>query len=134
MTYNELKYLENEKRRLNAFTRNIARAIEEATLQARREETMKHFEHCAFIDAWENGLREFLNHDGGPYLQQIELKDKFVLLNAGDPDQELVQVIGIEVSYFVESFSHEVILHGAQVVDAILKDFNTNEVEYVKKA
>ena len=71
MTYNELKYLENEKRRLNAFTRNIARAIEEATLQARREETMKHFEHCAFIDAWENGLREFLNHDGGPYLQHL---------------------------------------------------------------
>lgn len=71
---------------------------------------------------------------GGPYTQKIELKDKFVLLNAGHPDQELVRVIDIEVSYFVESFSHEVISHGEQLVDAILKDFDTNEVEYVKKA
>jgi len=36
--------------------------------------------------------------DGGPYTERIELKDKFILVNAGELNQELVQAIAIEVT------------------------------------
>lgn len=71
--------------------------------------------------------------EGGPYNQYIKLDDKYVMVNEGKNDQQLIQVEGFDVSYYVESYSHEIISHGEEIVDAILKDFNTNEVEYVKK-
>lgn len=71
--------------------------------------------------------------DGGPYTQEIKLEDKYLLINENAPDEELVEVDELIVSYFVESFSEEVISHGEQIVGAILKDFNTAEVEYVKR-
>ena len=70
--------------------------------------------------------------EGGPYNQYIELDNKYVLINQGKYDEQLIQVEGFDISYYVESFSHEIITHGEEIVEAILKDFNTNEVEYVK--
>lgn len=71
--------------------------------------------------------------DGGPYTQDIKLDDRYVIVNQGKHDEQLIQIEGFDVSYYVESYSHEIISHGEEIVDAILKDFNTNEVEYVKK-
>lgn len=69
--------------------------------------------------------------DGGPYTQKIPLENKYAFVNEGDPDQELMEVIGIVATYYVESFSDEVISHGEDIVEAILKDFNSEETEYV---
>ena len=69
--------------------------------------------------------------NGGP--QNIELKDKYVFSHQGEKDQELVEAFGLKVTYFVKSYSEEIMIHGAEVVEAILKDFKTGEVEYVKK-
>lgn len=70
--------------------------------------------------------------EGGPYNQYIGLDNKYAIINQGQNDEQLIQIEGFDVSYYVESFSHEIISHGEEIVDAILKDFNTNEVEYVK--
>lgn len=71
--------------------------------------------------------------DGGPYNQEIELEQKYILINKGYPDEELIQVDKLKITYFVESFSEEIISHGEQIVETILKDFNSNDVEYVKR-
>ena len=71
--------------------------------------------------------------EGGPYNQYIELDNKYVLVNQGRQDEQLIQVEGFDISYYVESFSHEIISYGEEIVEAILKDFKTNEVEFVKK-
>lgn len=71
--------------------------------------------------------------EGGPYIQNMKLEDTYILFNEGEQDEELVEIDELEITYFVESYSKEVISHGADIVDAILKDFNTNDVEYVKR-
>jgi hypothetical protein len=71
--------------------------------------------------------------EGGPYTQNMKLENKYILLNEGEQDEELVEIDELEITYFVESYSEEVISHGEDIVDAILKDFNTNDVEYVKR-
>lgn len=63
----------------------------------------------------------------------LRLEGKYLLVNEGEPDEELIEVDRVKITYFVESFSEEVICYGEQIVDAILKDFNTNDVEYVKR-
>lgn len=65
--------------------------------------------------------------------KEIKLEDKYILVNEGGQDEVLVAVDGLKVTHFVESFSDEVISHGEQIVDAILKDFNSKDVEYVKR-
>lgn len=71
--------------------------------------------------------------EGGPYIQNMKLENKYILLNEGEQDEERVEIDELEITYFVESYSNEVISHGEDIVDAILKDFNTNDVEYVKR-
>ncbi|NLD49038.1 MAG: hypothetical protein GX660_17915, partial [Clostridiaceae bacterium] len=71
--------------------------------------------------------------EGGPYNEEIILEDKYIEVNDGEGNGELVKIDLLIVTYFVESFSAEIISHGEQVVDAILKDFNTNDIEYVKR-
>lgn len=71
---------------------------------------------------------------GGPYQQKIDLQDRWVLVNAGETDEELIPIIGIDAHYFVEEFDpREVVLHGEEIVEAILKDFDTGETEHVKR-
>lgn len=71
--------------------------------------------------------------DGGPYTQEVKLENKYLLINENSSDEELVEVDKLIINYYVESFSEEIISHGEQIVEAILKDFNTDEVEYVKR-
>lgn len=67
--------------------------------------------------------------DSGPYTQEVKLQDIYLLVNEDDPNEELIEVDKLIITYFVESFSEEIISHGEQIVEAILKDFNTAEVE-----
>lgn len=71
--------------------------------------------------------------DGGPYKQNIPLGGKYIYLNEGRADKELIEVVAIEANYYVESFSDEVILHGEEVVELILKDFQSDNVEHVQR-
>lgn len=71
--------------------------------------------------------------EGGPYIQNMKLEGKYIMINEGEHDEELVAIDELEITYFVEAYSREVISHGADIVDAILKDYSTNNVEYVKR-
>jgi hypothetical protein len=77
-------------------------------------------------------LKVLDKEDGGPYTQNIKLEGKYILMNEGEPDEELIEVIGIKASYYVESVREEIISHGELLVENILKDFNSGEIEYVK--
>lgn len=70
--------------------------------------------------------------DGGPYNQVITLDDHYIYINEGTENQELIRIKGLKVTYFVESYSMESIIYGEDIVAAILKDFNTGEVEHVQ--
>jgi hypothetical protein len=70
---------------------------------------------------------------GGPYEQNIELKDSYVLINQDEPEEQLVKVLGVKVQYWVEEVdTSEIVLHGNEIVKTILKDFSTNEVEHIQ--
>lgn len=77
-------------------------------------------------------LETLTKDDGGPYTQRIKLDERYVMVNAGEADQELVQVIGVIATYFVESVSEQIISDATDVVHTILKDYVTGEVEYIK--
>lgn len=71
---------------------------------------------------------------GGPYEQNIELKDKHILINPESPEEQLVRIIGMKVQYWVEELdTKEIVIHGNEIVNTILKDFATNETEYVQQ-
>lgn len=71
--------------------------------------------------------------DGGPYQQRIPLDDHFIMLDLGR-GQELVQVIGMVVSFYVETLDTESITYDAsRAVSAILKDFESGEWEHVHR-
>lgn len=78
-------------------------------------------------------LKTLDKEDGGPYSQKIELNEKYISVNI-DGKEELVRVIGLEVTYFVESYSQETVSHGEELVEAILKDYNTGTTEHVKRS
>ena len=87
------------------------------------------------LNSWLTPQLDVMNKDeGGPYLQKFSLIDKYILINEADEDEVLVQVSEIEASYFVESIVEEFISDGEAIVDAILKDFITDNIEYVKKS
>lgn len=71
--------------------------------------------------------------EGGPYIETISLKDKYILINEGEVDEVLIGVDKLEVTYYVEKSTIETISYGEQIVDTILRDFDTQDVEYVKR-
>ncbi|MBA4074663.1 MAG: hypothetical protein C0508_06435, partial [Cyanobacteria bacterium PR.023] len=63
---------------------------------------------------------------GGPYNTTIPLTDKYILVNPGDADEELILVTHLDVEYYIEEFDRrEIVVHGDDVVQAILKDFKS---------
>lgn len=75
-----------------------------------------------------------LNKDvGGPYEENIDGSGYFLQLDLG-LGAELVRVASIAVKFFVEDYdTREIVIDGTQIVQAILKDFSTGTVEYVKR-
>lgn len=71
--------------------------------------------------------------DGGPYKQDLELKDHYIKIEL-EEGEELVQVIGVVFEFYVETLPSEQFIHDAsESVSAILKDFSSGEVEFVQK-
>lgn len=72
--------------------------------------------------------------DGGPQEQKLSLEDSFLYFAEGSPDQELVQVDALVVTYYVETTdTNTVELHGEQIVEAVLKDQFSGKVEHIKR-
>lgn len=77
---------------------------------------------------------DILNKDeGGPYKQEIKLEDKYLLVDEGKPSEILIGVDSLNATYYVEDYSEEIINHGVDIVEAILKDFFTDDVDHVKR-
>ena len=71
---------------------------------------------------------------GGPYEKTIELDDHYLELKANDGESRCVKVCGVKVVYYYETIeTRELTTAGAQVVNAILKDFLSGEVEHVHR-
>jgi hypothetical protein len=71
---------------------------------------------------------------GGPYQEKIFPKNRWLLINPGDSDEELIPIISIDVTYFVEQYDPtEIVVDGAEIVQAVLRDFNTGEIEHFKR-
>jgi hypothetical protein len=69
--------------------------------------------------------------DGGPYKKPIELTEHYISADLGNGG-ELVQVIRVEIEFYVETLaSQEIIINAADTVSAILKDFDSGELEHV---
>lgn len=68
---------------------------------------------------------------GGPYTQRIDLVGYHFPINQGKPNQELVPIDGIEVDFWIDGADHTIAFHANQVVEAILRDEFSGEVEHI---
>jgi hypothetical protein len=72
--------------------------------------------------------------DGGPYVKPVGLEDHYISIDLGS-GAELVQAIGVDLKFYVETLeSAQVVSDAAELVDAILKDFESGEWEHVYRA
>ncbi len=69
--------------------------------------------------------------EGGPYEQRIPLRDYYLAPDcAADP----LRIAAVRVCYWVEIIAmDEIVMHGMEIVEAILKDDCTGEIEFVKR-
>lgn len=80
-------------------------------------------------------LKVLEKEDGGPYEDRIPLDDAYIWMNRGSLEEELVRVGGLIVTYYVASEDlTRVRLDAEDVVQGILKDFNTGQIDYVAKS
>lgn len=71
--------------------------------------------------------------DGGPYIKSVELENHYIVADLGE-GEELVQVIGVVLEYYVETLeAEELVIDATATVDAILKDFESGEWEHVRR-
>jgi hypothetical protein len=71
--------------------------------------------------------------DGGPYEKSVELMEHYIAANLGS-GVELVQVIGLVIEFYVETLaSTEIVINAVDTVSAILKDFQSGELEHVHR-
>lgn len=71
---------------------------------------------------------------GGPYEAKIPLTDKYILVNPGEQDEELIMVSHLDVIYYLEQIDRrEIAVHGEDIVKAILKDFESGEIEHIHR-
>lgn len=71
---------------------------------------------------------------GGPYTKTIPLSDHYASCNDKSGVSHIVKVAGIKITYHREELDiREILIAGEEVVEAILKDFNSGEIEYVHK-
>jgi hypothetical protein len=78
-------------------------------------------------------LKVLDKEDGGPYEERIKLDNAYIWVNCGLLEQELVEVAGLTVTYYVETVDRtEKIINGEEIVEAILKDHFTDDLEYTK--
>jgi hypothetical protein len=72
--------------------------------------------------------------DGGPYTEGIRTPNYYVYVFSESGDSILKKIGAIEVTYFVETIElGEFVVAGEDVVEAILKDTVTNELDFTKR-
>jgi hypothetical protein len=68
---------------------------------------------------------------GGPYTKKIPLEDHYVELTDKIGTARRVKISGLEIEYHWEVLgTREMIVAGEEIVEAVLKDFSTGEVEH----
>lgn len=71
---------------------------------------------------------------GGPYTKTIPLSDHHIRCVDKTGTPLLVKVEGVKITYHLEELDvRAAVIAGEEVVDAILKDFNSGEVEHVAR-
>ena len=77
----------------------------------------------------------FLHKDaGGPYTERIDASGLFVRVNPNTPDEALFPLQHLDVTYFVKVIAEdEIVVAGKDVVQAMLKDFVSGEIEHVQR-
>ncbi|WP_322007998.1 restriction endonuclease [Paraburkholderia tropica] len=71
--------------------------------------------------------------DGGPYEKNVELNDHYLSVDIGS-GHELVKVIGVKIGFWVETLeSQEIVINAVETVNAILKDYQTGDIEYAHR-
>jgi len=72
--------------------------------------------------------------EGGPFEKTIELEDHYLELKSDDGGSRRVKVSGVKIIYYYETIDvREFTIAGAEVVEAILKDFGSGEIEHVHR-
>lgn len=72
--------------------------------------------------------------DGGPYKAIVPTPDFWIYINQGQEGEELVEVSGLGVEYYVETIQiREFTTYGEEVVESILRDNSSGEIEYIKR-
>jgi Restriction endonuclease len=70
---------------------------------------------------------------GGPYIERISLVDHYFPVNLGKANQELVPLDGIDVTFWIAGADETIAFHAHQVVEAILRDEFSGEVEHIHR-
>jgi Restriction endonuclease len=70
---------------------------------------------------------------GGPYSERIVLADHYYPINMGKPNQELVPLDGFDVELWVDGVDETIAFHAHQLVEAILRDHFTGEIEHIHR-
>jgi hypothetical protein len=71
---------------------------------------------------------------GGPYRQFIKLENHYVFVKIENGEDELVKVPEVAVDYYIAELpARKLVIQGDEIVQAILKDHVTGEVEHVQK-
>jgi len=98
-------------------------------LNARGEPITEEFRHWLPKSGVDIG-----NGVGGPYTKTISLSDHHIKCVDKTGTSHLVKVEGVKITYHLEELDvREVVIAGEEVVDAILKDFNSGEVEHIAR-
>ena len=98
-------------------------------LNARGEPITEEFRHWL-----PKSIADIGNGAGGPYTKTISLSEHHIRCVDKTGTPHLVKVEGIKITYHLEELDvREVVIAGEEVVDAILKDFNSGEVEHIAR-
>jgi hypothetical protein len=90
------------------------------------------------LSVWQ-WIQDRINNDAqhkqqtGPYELRVPIAEHYILFDAGLPSEGLVKVDWVDLSYNVfEQARTEMTLEAEEIVEAILKDFSTGELQHVK--
>jgi hypothetical protein len=118
----------------------LRKQVEEGRIEKLRNQKMKFensqkevFDHEKIWLRIQKEIKAWEQDPGGPYNKQVPMEDCYLVLDDGQPDSERVKVSHFDVTYHVQASSQTRSLYGDEVVDMILKDFESGEHEYVKR-
>jgi hypothetical protein len=136
---------------VNAFDRTNPSDIERARRIARLYEEGKVDSRSFTETRYENSSGEALSNQklwlgiqqqlkvpelelGVPYRKQVPIDDCYAILNEGKPDAERVKISHFDVTFQLKASEPQTwSIYGDEVVNMILKDFESGEHEYVQR-